>query len=220
MGLSYWDLGWEKVPHRQPPLVGRIREYPLIRVHLLLLLETLRREGDCLKLLMMMYPITCMLQTWNSWLITNLASMWPKYLTLMSTLANWPWAPPMIILKLPTYLYEFNGILFPFPRIHKGCVQLLPTRSRPAVSQYVDNYVIWMIGLKPMVNVFKSCYQLVTNTDGGNDMYWFFIFANRRNGDMKNTLTEKPSSIKKWRGSWVGHKICRDDQSLEGLKSI
>jgi hypothetical protein len=43
-----------------------------------------------------------------------------------------------------------------------------------------------------MVIVFRSCYQLVVDTDGGNDMWWFFTFTNRNNNAMKNMLARKP----------------------------
>jgi hypothetical protein len=41
-----------------------------------------------------------------------------------------------------------------------------------------------MVGLEPSVNFFKSFYQLVAETDGGNDVRWFFTFANKSNGAM------------------------------------
>lgn len=46
---------------------------------------------------------------------------------------------------------------------------------------------------------FRSCYQMVINTDGGKDIWWFFTFANRSNDTMKNILAGKPTPIKMWR---------------------
>ena len=40
---------------------------------------------------------------------------------------------------------------------------------------------------------------MVINTDGGKDIWWFFIFANRSNDTMKNILAGKPTPIKMWR---------------------
>lgn len=54
-----------------------------------------------------------------------------------------------------------------------------------------------MVGLKPMINFFRCCYQLVTDIDGNNDVLWFFTFFNKSNGAMKNTLTVKLISVKK-----------------------
>jgi hypothetical protein len=60
-----------------------------------------------------------------------------------------------------------------------------------------------MVGLEPIVNVFRSCYHLVFSTDDDNDMCWFFTFTNRSNIIMKNMLTRKPNPAKKWRGRWL-----------------
>jgi hypothetical protein len=60
-----------------------------------------------------------------------------------------------------------------------------------------------MVMLEPTVNVSKSCYQLVVDTNGGNTMCWFFTFVNRSNNVMKNMLAGKPTSVKKWRGRWL-----------------
>jgi len=33
-----------------------------------------------------------------------------------------------------------------------------------------------LVKIKPIVNVFENCYHLVVDTDGGNNMHWFFTF--------------------------------------------
>jgi hypothetical protein len=40
---------------------------------------------------------------------------------------------------------------------------------------------------------------LIIGTDGDIDMRWFFTFANKNNGTIKNTLARKPTHVKKWR---------------------
>jgi hypothetical protein len=51
--------------------------------------------------------------------------------------------------------------------------------------------------IKPTINIFRTCYHLVTNTDGGNDMHWFFTFANRLARAMKGALYGNPTHVKK-----------------------
>jgi len=77
-----------------------------------------------------------------------------------------------------------------------------------------------IIGLEPMVNVFISCYQLVTNTDGSNDMQWFFNFANKNNGIMKNMLAKKMMHVKKLRGIWLVIRFIGIVNLREGLQLI
>jgi hypothetical protein len=50
--------------------------------------------------------------------------------------------------------------------------------------------------LKKKVNL-RNNLEMVYHS---NNVRWFFTFANRSNSAMKNTLTRKPTSVKKWRG--------------------
>lgn len=54
-------------------------------------------------------------------------------------------------------------------------------------------------GLKPMVNILKNRYQLDVGTDYGNDMHWFFTFANKPTSTIKGMLSGKPPHVKKCR---------------------
>lgn len=50
-----------------------------------------------------------------------------------------------------------------------------------------------LVRIEPIVNVFENYYHLIADTDGGNDMHWFFTFSNRTTGVMKGTLYGKPA---------------------------
>jgi len=78
------DLGWEKMPHWQPPLLRR-REDFVVGVHLLPFLKTFKREKEkgYIRLLKTISLEIHVLQIWNSWFVTNLTSMWTKCFTLM-----------------------------------------------------------------------------------------------------------------------------------------
>lgn len=56
-----------------------------------------------------------------------------------------------------------------------------------------------LIGNEPKVNVFRNCYHLVVDTDGGNEVHCFFTFINRPTRAMKGTLKGKLVHVKKWR---------------------
>jgi len=85
------DLGWEKMSYWWPSLVRRIED-SIIEVHLLPFSKTFKRERErgYIRLLRTMLLEIYVLHMWNSWLVTNLTSMWTRCLTLMSALANWP----------------------------------------------------------------------------------------------------------------------------------
>lgn len=36
-----------------------------------------------------------------------------------------------------------------------------------------------LVEIEPTISVFRTCYHLVADIDGGNDMCWFFTFAER-----------------------------------------
>jgi hypothetical protein len=40
-------------------------------------------------------------------------------------------------------------------------------------------------------------------------MRWFFTFANKNNGIIKNTLARKPTHVKKWRRRWMVVRFIR-----------
>jgi hypothetical protein len=64
---------------------------------------------------------------------------------------------------------------------------------------------IWLLASSDehTINVFRTCYHLVAGIKGGNDMRWFFTFANKPTGAMKGTLQRKPAHVKKWRRWWL-----------------
>lgn len=77
-----------------------------------------------------------------------------------------------------------------------------------------------MVGLEPIVHVFRSCYQLVASTDDDNNMCQFFTFVNRRNNAMKNMLIGKPNYTKKWKGKWLVIRHTRVFNRQGGLQQI
>jgi hypothetical protein len=53
------------------------------------------------------------------------------------------------------------------------------------------------------MDIFKTCYHLVTGINGGNNMRWFFTFTNRSTEAMEGTLQGKSAHVKKWKGRWL-----------------
>lgn len=97
------------------------------------------------------------------------------------------------------YVMRYSFSLQGFVRDMFNYYWLGPGQLHPNRWTIVSSLKIFcrMVGLKPMINFFRCCYQLVTDIDGNNDVLWFFTFFNKSNGAMKNTLTVKPISVKK-----------------------
>jgi len=87
------------------------------------------------------------------------------------------------------------------------------------IFSFFENFY-WIIGLEHMVKVCISYYQLVTSIHGSNDMQWFFNFANRNNGIMKNMLAKKMVHVKKSRGIWLVIRFIGIINLREGLRLI
>jgi len=60
-----------------------------------------------------------------------------------------------------------------------------------------------LIGIEHTMDIFKTCYHLVTDINGGNNMCWFFTFTSRTTEAMKGTLQGKSAHVKKWKGRWL-----------------
>jgi len=70
----------------------------------------------------------------------------------------------------------------PSPSICEGSFKKLSFWSRSTahpnrwIILFVFDKFFRLVKIKPIVNVFRTCYHLVIGTNNGNDMCWFFIF--------------------------------------------
>ena len=113
------------------------------------------------------------------------------------------------------YSFPFQGFVRDLFSYYQHTLGQLHPNRQTIMSSFKKSCK--MVGLEPLVNCFRSFYQLVAETDDGNDMRWFFTFANKSNGAIQNILTKKPMSNQKMEGKMACHKIFWDSQSLRGI---
>jgi hypothetical protein len=99
------------------------------------------------------------------------------------------------------YFFPLKGFIGEMFRYYQLCPSQLHLNELSLCSYLISFFRL--VGIEPIINVFRSCYHLVADTDDDNDMCWFFTLANMPTRAINKTLCGKPVHVKKWRGKWL-----------------
>lgn len=99
------------------------------------------------------------------------------------------------------YFFPLKGFIGEMSRYYQLCPGQLHLNELSLCSYLISFFRL--VGIEPIINVFRSCYHLVADTDYDNDMCWFFTLANMPTRAINKTLCGKPVHVKKWRGKWL-----------------